>query len=325
MAIFRSNIATHLEAMVRTGFLKSQRAYSPLRSPFVSEVSSTKAFETYADMGASPWPTQTGGQDGAQGQDERTGAERNGGIHDGLQVTVLGGEEAAQIVYNKDWTTTIGIYHNAIDDDQTGDLERWANAAGAKFEQHKDFLAFDALRQGGTDTYGNTYNGLSLFNDAHIDRNAQHQTGQDNNFALSLSADPVANFNTVVVAGSKFLDSRGNPVGASHNLLIVPTDLAMDAAQVSQNREFAGTQNRDMNPYAGNVRVLVAPGAYLSATGWYVVDESMEAPVIIQTRMNPQLIIWDDESAGMGIRYFKWEARYTVAYGNWRSIVRGNA
>ena len=56
--ITRKDIAAHLEYGVRSGFLNGRKLYTPLRAPFVREVTSAGAFETYADMGDPPWPVQ---------------------------------------------------------------------------------------------------------------------------------------------------------------------------------------------------------------------------------------------------------------------------
>lgn len=319
--ISRKDIAAHLERQVRTGFLKGIKGYTPLRSAFCGETPSDGAFETYADMGDVPWPVQNAGKVGAGGTDSRTGAVAVGQANEGGQITIVGGEERAVLVYNVDWEIAIGIYHNAIDDDKAGDLEAWARGAALNFEKHKDYMAFSLLNAGDGSTYGLCYDGLSFYNDSHKDPGAEYQTTQDNKYAVTLSLD---NFETVKVAASKFLNSRGQPVGFNHNLLIVPPDLERTGAQVSSNPEAYDTSNREKNPYSGSVRLLVAPGGWLDTTAWMVIDTSMpQKPVYIQTRKNADLVIWDDETQGGGIRYFKWHARYNGFYGDWRLAIMG--
>ena len=323
--ITRKDIAAHLEKNIRTGFLAGSKGYTAKRGAFCKDVPSDGAFETYGDMGSTPWPTQNSGKAGSGGTDGRTGAPVNGSMNAGQQVTVLGGEERSLIVYNIDWEVTIGIYHNAIDDDRAGDLESWAKTAALNFEKHKDFKAFEALNTAeATTTLGPGYDGLSLINDAHIDPNAEYQTGQDNKYALAMS---YTNFNTVRIAGSKFLDSRGKSLGLAHNLLIYPPDLRDEAAQILRNPEKAGTTNRDVNAYAGMISGLEAPGGWLDTTAWFLVDDSMpQKPLNLQLRKNAELVIWDDEAAGNGgIRYYKWHARYNVFPGDWRLIIQGNS
>ena len=91
----------------------------------------------------------------------------------------------ALIVYNEGWDIPIGIYHTAIEDNRVGSLENWAMSAGSRFEQHKDYLAFDALNSGAGTTYGNGYDGFPLFSASHVDPGAQYQTAQSNLLATA--------------------------------------------------------------------------------------------------------------------------------------------
>ena len=321
--ITRTDILTHLERGVRVGFTVGMKSYTPLRDGFVKEQPSDGAFESYVDMGALPWPMAGGGLAGSGGTDPRTGAETTGGLSEGGPIVVLGTEERSMIIYNRDWYVAIGVYHSAINDNRAGNLEAWARNAAVRFQQHMDFLAFDALNKGETTTdYGKAYDGLSMFNDAHVDRGAEYTTAQDNKYAVALTLD---NFETVKVASSKYRDGRGQPVGLNHRLLIVPPELERVAAQITRNEAVYNTANREMNPYAGTTRYIVAPGGWLDSTAWYLIDDSMpEKPIVFQMRQQPQLVTWDDHTQGSGVRYFKWLARYTVAYGDWRLAIQGN-
>lgn len=325
MTITRKDIAAHLEAMVRTGFLMGKKDYQPLRSGFSREAPSDGAFETYVDMGSTPWPVQNAGKGGAGGTDARTGLPKVGSVNAGRQITVWGGGEVGLIVTNLDYEIAIGVTHNAIDDDKAGDLETWARQAARTFEKHKDFLCFDALNNGqATTKYGAGYDGVAFFGATHVDPNAQYQTAQDNEFTVVLSLD---NFQTVKIAAAKFLDGQGQPAGLNHNLLVVPPDLEYIGAQIALNKEAYDTANREMNPYAGSVKLLVSPGGWLDTTAWFLIDSNdLIKPLIVQNRQQPQLSIVDDEFAGDGgVRYFIWKARYAAAYGNWRYCVQGNS
>lgn len=324
--IHRTDIAAHLERGIRSGYLLGSKQYTPVRNPFCADVTSDGAFEQYADMGAMPWPVENAGKKGTGGTDGRTGAPVNGQINSGGQITVVGGEERALIVYNLDWELTIGITHNAIDDGGGNvDLVSWATGAGVQFEKFKDYKAFEALNNGeAVTTLGPCFDGLSLFNDSHIYTNAEYATAQDNKYALSLSG---ANYNTVRIAGSKFNDSRGKPLGRNHNLLIHPPDLRDAAAQILRNPMKEGTANRDVNPYAGTADGLEAPGGYLDATAWFMVDTSMpQKPLYLQMRKQAELVIWDDENTGDGgTRYYKFHARGNIFPGDWTLIIEGNS
>lgn len=253
--ITRQDIAMHLERQVRVGFVAGASQYTSLRGAFAREVPSSAAFESYADMGAPPWPVNNAGKQGPGGSDERTDAAIVGQMNSGGAVTVFGANEKSLIVYNVDWDITAAIDHNAIDDDQTGDLEAWARSASVNFERHKDYQCFNALNAGEANTtYGNGYDKLPLFSNSHLDPGAEYQTAQDNLNSLVLSLD---NFETIKVAASKFKDGRGQPVGYNHNLLIVPPDLERIAAQITTNRDAYDTANREINPYSGSVLSLI--------------------------------------------------------------------
>ncbi len=318
--ITRTDVLAHLERGMRAGFLKAQKGYTPRRAAFTREVTSDGAFEIYGDMGAVPWPVQAGGQAAGGATDGRANKPQIGGLHEGGPITVLGGNERGVVVYNQDWNIPIGVWHNAINDNRVGGLEEWARSAGERFEQHKDYLCFSALNDGEGTTWGRCYDGLSLFNDAHVDPGAEYTTTQDNKYALALSLD---NFDTVRVAAGGFRDDRGIPVGLEYDLLIHSINLARTAAQITDNREDYGTGNRAMNPYVGSVRRLEAPGGWFDTTAW-MLTASQAPPVILQVRQAPTLVFWDDHSQGNGIRYYKWQARHVIAYGDWRGAIMGN-
>jgi phage major head subunit gpT-like protein len=298
------------------------KAYTPKRTPFTREVASDGAFEVYADMGAVPWPAQIGGQSGSGGTDGRTGLEQTGGLHAGEAITILGGNERGLIVYNQDWTVPIGVTHNAINDARVGGLENWARNAGERFQQHMDYLAFAALNGGDGTTYGKAYDKLSFFNDSHTDPGAEYTTTQDNAYALALTLD---NFETVRVAAGGLLDDRGQPVGYDYNLLVCSLNLERVARNIVGNPQAYDTANRELNPYAGEVELVVAPGGWVDSTFWSIVAGGMSRkPINLQIRQQPELVFWDDESQGSGVRYYKWAARYAVFYGDWRLALMGN-
>lgn len=320
--ITRTDILMHLERGMRTGFLKGTQNYVAKRSIFTRTTSSTGAFESYGDMGAVPWPMRISGQGGSGGTDSRTGAPTVSGIHAGGAITVLGGNERGLIVYNDSWDIAIGIMHDAINDGSVADVEGWARSAGQRFEQHKDYLAFDALNNGEAVTsYGPGYDKLSFFNDSHKDPGGEYQTAQDNKLATALSYD---NLKAARIAAGKFKDDRGQPVGYSFDALVVASDLEEEGYQLTQNAFRFDTADRAANPYVGT-KLIVAPGGWLDTTAWYLISSGMEnKPINLQERQAPQLVFWDDHTQGNGVRYYKWLARYTPFYGDWRLAIQGN-
>lgn len=321
--ISRQNFPAHLEYGIRVGFLNGRKDYKSLRNMFVRQTSSSGAFELYGDLGSVPWPVLNAGKQGSGGTDARTGAPVAGRINAGGPITIWGTEERSLQINNLDWEIAFAIELNALSDNRLGDFEAWSNAMGSRFEQHLDYLAFNALNSGeATTNYGAGYDGLSFFNNSHVDPGAVYTTGQDNLYALTLSLD---NFDSVVVAGSNLRDGQGQPAGLSHTLLITSPTNRLLAHNITQNTMSYDTANRESNAYAGMTTALIAPGGYLDSTAWYVVDTSTSRrPLILQMRQEPTLVTWDDYSQGGGIRYFKWHARYNIGYGDWRLCMQGN-
>jgi len=322
--IVRTDILAHLDRTARVGFTAGTRAFTRQRDAFCQTMTSAAAYELLTDLGDTPWPVQNGGTLGSAGTDARTGAQQTGDLHAGARPIAFGTSERAIMVYPVDWEVTLPVTHNAINDDATTSLETWARSTAINFQRHMDYLAFLALNGGDGTTYGICYDGLNLFSNSHVDPKAEYTTVQDNLYGSTLSLD---NFKTVKIAASKFLNSRGKPMGLNHNLLIVPPDLEYEAAQITQNREAYDTANREMNPYAGSTRLLVAPGGYLDSTAWFLVDPGLPVkPIIMIERQAPMLSVVDDELAGDGgVRFFKWHARYNIAYGDWRLAIMGNS
>lgn len=298
MAIFREDVAQQLAYGIRTGFLKGMKTYVPMRSAIAMETQSSGKSEDYADLGTVPMPVETVDM-----------------------PSVRGTHEVSLTVTNKDWDITIGITHNAINDNRVGNLDAWARQAGRNFERHKDKICFLALNAGDGSTYGLCYDGLSFFDNSHVDQGAEYTTVQDNKFALTLNLD---NFETVHVAAQQFRDGRGEYVGYDYDLLIVSPTLKRVASQIADNEWAYDTANRERNPYRGT-KAMVIP--WLDSTAWFNVASQEEVkPIIFQNRQAPQLTVWDDEMAAEGgVRYYKWHARYYVGYGDWRTAAMGNS
>ena len=324
--ITRTDILAHLTRGVRVGFTVGMKGYTSLIESFCGSKTSDGAYENYTDMGSIPWPVQNAGKPGAAGTASEIGdAPKVGRMDSGEVVQVVGGEERAVQVYNLDYEIVVALTHNAIDDNRAGDLESWAKSAGLRFAMHEDYLAFDALNNGAaTTSYGACYDNYALFSGSHADPGAEYTTAQDNQYTSSLTLD---NFETVKVAGAKFLDSRGQPMGFSHRLLIVPPDYEREGYQITGNPNAYDTADREINPYSGTTRMIVAPGAWLDSTSWFLADDGWgdAKPLYMQKRKDPQLAEWDDERAGDGgVRYYKFHARRSVFPGDWRLILQGN-
>ena len=294
------NVPGHLIASARTGFLRSSKAITPLWSRIAQQVNLAGASEDLVDLGAPPMPKNS----------------KNG-------LTVQGMSERLLRVAPVDWDITVGISHNAIQDDRTGTLESKARMARENFDKHVNKLVFEAINEGASvDRFGACYDGLSLFNANHVDKGAAYQTVQSN---VNTSALSLTNFKSVYASSSLYLDDQGEQTGYVPNLLVVSPALEYDASQITVNNQAAGTRNRDINPYNGKVEHIVVP--WIDSTAWFLVagSESVK-PLMVVMREEPNLqSTWfDPEKADGGMYYFKFYARYNVQYGDWRAITQGN-
>jgi phage major head subunit gpT-like protein len=296
--IVRSDVAQSLVYGSKAQFLSGRQSWPSKRSLIAAEAPSTGKSEKYVGLGAQPMPIEA----------------RDKIVPRGLV------EHALEIV-NKDWETTLGVSHDAINDDRVGHVLPWMMKAGQRFEQHMDKLCFQAMNAGDAATYGLCYDGLYYFSASHADPGADYTTVQSNLGTSTLTLDT---FNTIWVAAKAFMDDRGEVADIPFDLLIVPPALRTVAAQICDNENAYDTANREVNPFKGEIRYVVNP--YMGSTSWVLACSAFsDKPIIFQLRQSPELVVWDDESVAAegGERFFKWTARYQVGYGDWRLAYMG--
>ena len=288
----------HLEVAARTGVLASPaRDDLPYRQ-VADEVDLTAKSTNLVDLGGMPLPTENP-----------------------KDVDTL--IEKFQNIEPKDWTITLHISQNAIDDDQTGSLERRFRNVMPAFQRHMNNLAFTWLNAGDGTTYGTGPDGLSLFNDSHLWKGAKNTTAQDNLYDTLLSLD---NFNTVWVAAQQFLDDQSNYYNFNYNLLVCHPTNNVIAANITGNTQAMDTANREINPYSGTLSYITTP--YFDSTAWVLVATGeMNKPVIIGIKKRPQLVnMWfDSQQDDGGIHYFQYHARYNLVYGDWPVAIMGDS
>lgn len=291
----------HLVVGARTGFLATAQPTVPITTPIAEEITMDAKSVDLVDLGSAPMPTENKG---------RTQAKEF--IEKKLTVTP------------KNWDITVPISYNSVSDDKTGELDRKVRAAGENFRLDMAQKAFQALNDGdATTNFGAGYDGLSFYNNSHIDPGAQYQTAQDNLDSLALS---LTNFETVRVKAMKVRDDQGNFVDYGHDLLVVSPTLERAAAQICENREDSTTANRATNPYAGKLKYVVS--TQFDDDAWVLTASSRSTkPILIVVRERPflQAAWFDPNGPDGGMYYFKFYARYNHFYGDWRLAFMGKS
>lgn len=292
------NLPRHLEVAARAGVLASPaRDDLPYRQ-VAMEVDLSASTQTLVDLGGIPLPTEN--------------------PHD---VDTL--IEKFQTVTPKDWTITMHISQNAIDDDQSGSVERRFRDVMPAFQRHINNLVFTWLNAGDGTTYGTCVDSGALFANSHTWAGAKNTTGQDNLYASAISLD---NFNTVWVAAQQFLDDQSNYFNYNYNLLVTHPTNNVVAANITGNAQAMDTANREINPYAGTLTYITTP--YFDSTAWVLVAASEPTkPIVVGIRKRPQLVnMWfDSQQPDGGYHYFQYHARYNLAYGDWPMAIMGNS
>jgi len=293
------NVPKHLVVGARTGFLQGMRArqYPYLRVAMPVNLGA-RALDL-VDLGAAPMP-----------KNSKSG------------MTVQDMIEKSKTLTVEEWDITVWISRNAIEDDQTGSLERKVRSAGDNFLKHINKRVFQVLNGGDSANYGACYDGSDFFDNDHVDGGAAYQTAQSNENALALDLD---NFETVKVAADLFRDDQGEYIQNIFDLLVVPPALEREAAQIVLNRDAYDTVNREINPYMGKLEYIVSPD--LDATAWYLIaSHEQTKPILIAMREEPHLLSsWFDPASTEGGRfYFKFYGRYEMHYGDWRLASQGN-
>lgn len=292
------NVPNHLVVAARTGLL-----YAPASDPMpyrlvATEFDLTQKTTTLVDLGGMPVPTRNP-----------------------RQVDTL--VERSKTVEAQDWYLTLSLTRNAMNDDQTGGLERRFRNVMPAFMRHINSRVFTVLNAGDATTYGTGITDqTTFFANSHLYPGGKNRTTQDNVNALTLSLD---NFNTVWVAARGFKDDAGNFNNHNFNLLVVNQANNVIAANITGNVQAMDTGNREMNPYAGRVSYITVPE--FDATAWVLVASSEVAkPLYVAIRQRPTLTDTDFDAATEdgGTYSFHYHARYVVGYGDPLLAVMGN-
>ncbi len=294
------NVPQHLVVAARTGFLTTAVPAVPAYEPIAATIDMTAKSIDLVDIGGAPMPLRSRGRMQVQEWIEKK-----------LTVTPL------------DWDITVALSYNAVQDDQTATLDRKARSAGDNFQRHIAQQAFQALNDGDAVTnFGACYDGGAFYANAHIDKGAAYQTGQDNLDGAALDA---TNFATTFLKAQKARDDQGNFCQFNFDLLVCSVDLWTKAWQICKIPGGSETIT-NANPYAGILTPKAVP--QFDAAAWVVVaSHEQTKPIIIAIRERPNLqSAWfDPNGPDGGMYYFKFYARYNHFYGDWRLAWMGNS
>lgn len=292
------NLPKHLEVAARTGVLGARAQDDMPYRRVAMEVDLTAKSTTFVDLGGMPVPTN----------------------NPALVESMI---EKGKTVEPDDWYLTLSISQNAIDDDQTGQIEsRFRNVLPA-FQRHINDHTFTVLNAGDTSTYGTGITTeTEFFADAHLYAGGKNTTSQDNLNSLALSPD---NFNTGWVAMRQFKDDVGNYYNLNPNLLVCHPTNNVIAFNITGNVEAMDTANRERNPYASGVSYITVP--QFDSTAWVIIDENYDVkPLFVAIRKRPAMLkIWfDGQQPDGGMHYFEYHGRYVVGYGDPLLAYMGN-
>jgi len=290
------NVPNHLVVGARSGFLSAISGKDFPWMRVAEQINMASKSVEMVDLGGAPMPLEDLDMGPAQDFVER-----------------------AMAVKPRNWVIRVPISYNAVQDDQTGgSLLRKVKGAGENFQRHINKLVFQTLNGGDGSTYGLCFDGLSFFNNAHLNSGG---TSTDNLFALALTLD---NFQTNYNLAKLFTEEAGEYTDYNYDLLVVPPAYERLAAQICGNGEDYATGNRAVNPYAGRLSYIVSP--YLDSSAWIGLASNESAkPLAVVMREQPYLqeATFDPSGADGGTYEFWFKARYNVVYGDWHLAFLG--
>lgn len=294
------NVPKHMVVGARTGFLTALRRREYPWAKVAEIFNMSAKSQDLVDLGAAPMPLESNKAGGLTVQEM---------IEKSITVTPVS------------WDVTIGISQDAVDDDQTGTLERKVKSAGDNFQKHINKRVFTVLNGGDGTTYGSCYDSQDFFDSDHADEGASYQTDQSNENTLALSSD---NFETAWVAAQAFRDDQGEFTEYIYDLLVCHPTNKRIAANITGNVEQMDTANRELNPFVGEMSYITTPE--IDSNAWYLIasGESVK-PLVLAMRKQPHLqSAWfDPTQPDGGMYYFKYYARYDVKYLDWRLAYQG--
>lgn len=236
---------------------------------------------------------------------------------------------------NRDWKDSFAVSIYAIDDDQTGDIEKQGQQLMEQFFFHQDKLLLDIFASAAANTPVG-YDGGTLIADAGAAPGHSGGAQNDNNTDGPLTE---AAFRTAFMAMRTFTDSQGQqPAFSTANVILCGTQWQWAAIEVALSAaRSSGTGGAEPWPSPGGAPVLNPMGFWnqtivcvpfsLAAGNWHLFDSSKAwKACIMQMRKQPTLSVSSPQSDEVHLRNrvsFIVRGRYVVGPGYWQRVIRG--
>jgi len=231
-------------------------------------------------------------------------------------------------IRNYEFAQGVQIERRLIDDDQGGQIRSRAQNMADSFSQTIEQDAVNVFINGFTDSGTNRMgasmagaDGVGLLSTAHPYSPRNTNTTQANEGTLALNID---NLDTTRQAMRNFTDDKGNLLGISPDLLLVPPELERTATQMLSERAIyePGSAQYDVNMFSGRLRPIVWD-RLTDSNAWFMIDSTlMKSHLIWQWRIRPEFSQAEDFD-GLTAKY-RGYMRYGIGWTDWKWIYGQN-
>ena len=231
-------------------------------------------------------------------------------------------------IINYELVKGIQIERQLIDDEQYGEIRRRAERLGDTFANTREHDAaqtfINAFTDSGTARAGGNIAGadaVGLCSLVHPRGPRDTGNTQANEGTLSLS---YANYDTTRQAMMNWTDDRGQLLGITPDMILIPTELEDIARGIFDPRSVwqPGSAQFDTNIFNGSIRVVVW-NRLTDANAWFVIDSrQMRQHLIWQDRIRPEFKQEGDFDTYRA-KYAGY-MRYGIGWDDWRWIYGQN-
>lgn len=222
----------------------------------------------------------------------------------------------------------ISVEKTLLEDDQYGKIRQRATGLGETFATTKEHDAvqvfINAFTDSGKNRMGDSVAGadaVGLCSTAHPRSPMQSGTTQSNEGTLALTID---NVDTTRQNMLNFTDDRGQLMGVSPDLVLVPAELQRTAETIfsSKAQYEPGSANFTVNLFGGRMRVIMW-NRLTDSNAWFMID----------SRLMKQYLIWQERVApafealpqvNPEVAQFSGRMRYGIGWTYWSWIFGQN-